>query len=108
MQHQQTVFSKKQLKEMHRRGWTGMGKRIHASIERNRQHRHRFLAGKRYAILIEVDVLGDVDPVLALIVTAPNVRAARSKAIDNYPGHIQRFLAWKELPLYPIDDEAVA
>lgn len=48
------------------------------------------------------------DPVKALLVTAPNIRAARRKLTEQTHFHIRRFLTWKELPLYPADEEAVA
>ena len=69
---------------------------------------HPLFAGPRYAIMVEVDVFGRIDPVLSVVLTAPNIRAARSKAIEHCPGHIRRFLDWKLLPLYPLDDKEVA
>lgn len=107
------VFSPDQIDELRLRGWTAFGKRIHARIERNRQQRcqPRF-DSKRYAVFVEhdspvVDENGEkAEPVKALIVTAPNIRAARRKLTETFPGHIRRFLDWKLLPLYPTDDEA--
>lgn len=114
MSNIQPIFSEKQRTQLHQRGWTALGKRIHGRIERNRmRNRHPHFASQRYALFVEhdsavVDENGDkAEPVVAVIVTATNIRAARSKAIQKFPAHIRRFLHWKHLPLYPINEEEV-
>ena len=111
----QPFISPKQIRQLCTMGWNRLGKKLLADAQQEvAQLCHPHFADKRYAIFIEhnslvVDENGQpAEPVKALIVTAPNTRAARKEVVETFPGHIRRFLHWKELPLYPIDDEQVA
>ena len=115
MSNLHSVFSPEQVTQRHQMGLTCFGKRVHARIQFSSERRcHPLFGAKRYAIFVEhdttvVDEKGEKgEPVLGIIVTAPNIRAARRKAIEKTPYHIRRFLHWKELPLYPIDEAAAA
>ena len=115
MHHVQPLISSKQEMSLHQKGMTRFGKQVLAAVQKQvAELCHPLFDHKRYAVFIEhdtpvVDENGEkAQPVLALIVTAPNIGAARKRAVEKFPGHIRRFLHWKELPLYPIDDEKVA
>lgn len=111
----QDDFSPEQVTQLHRMGLAAFGKRVHVRIQSSRERRgHPLFGAKRYVVFVEhdtpvVDENGEKgEPVLGVIVTAPNIRAARRKAKEKTPFHIRRFLHWKELPLHPIDVEEAA
>jgi len=113
MSNMQAVFSPEHGTQLHQMGLTAFGKRVHARIQSSRERRYHPLFGtKRYVVFVEHDTPfvaenGEKgEPVLGVIVTAPKIRAAQRKAIEKTPFHIRRFLHWKELPLYPIAEEA--
>ena len=115
MQVSQPIISPKQTRQLCTMGWNRLGKKLLADVQKEMvQLCHPHFADKRYAIFIEhqtavVDANGDTaQPVLAMIVTAPNIRAARKAVVAQFPGHIRRFLDWKELPLYPTDEQDAA
>lgn len=105
MSNLQAVFSPEQVTQLHQMGLTRFGKQVHARIQSSRERRcHPLFGTKRYVVFVEhdtpaVDEKGEKgEPVLGLVVTAPNIRAARRKAIEKTPFYIRRFLHWKELP----------
>jgi len=109
-------MSNQDMRQMIQASLLGVGRFTrHAKIQQAEHEAQRELAchprfgDSRYMLHVEHNCQvqtedgEDAEPILAIIVTAPNIRAARRKATETFPGHIRRFLHWQPYPLYPTD-----